>query len=145
MIRRDIASVAVVIGLIVIAFNAASHQAKEAAFIGPPAPPVITCKDDWHKCEDNSDLVNHYGGMRSAKFDCRKRADDLAKYGTPEWPFIEFGAFWPGTDHVTKGIARLQEGDAKFQNGFGAMVRSRVTCVYDLAKKQVINVTIDAR
>ena len=47
--------------------------------------------------------------------------------------------------YVAKGVARLQEGDAKFQNGFGAMVRSRVTCVYDLAKKQVINVTIDAR
>ena len=50
-----------------------------------------------------------------------------------------------GKDYIAKGVARLQEGDAKFQNGFGAMVRSRVTCVYDLAKKQVINVTIEAR
>ena len=30
----------------------------------------------------------------------------------------------------------------KFQNGVGAMVRSRVTCQYDLRTKEVVSVSI---
>jgi hypothetical protein len=138
-------SAVVVVGLIAVALSYGSEDAKKAAFIGPPAPRVTVCKDDWRKCADNSDLINQYGEISTVKNDCRRHADDLAKYGKPEWPWIAFGRYWGGTDYVAKGIARLQEDDAEFQNGFGAMVRSRVTCTYDLAKQQVINVTIKQR
>ena len=38
----------------------------------------------------------------------------------------------------------LVERDAQFQNGFGAMVHSRVECTYDLAGKKVIDIKITA-
>jgi len=37
------------------------------------------------------------------------------------------------------------EPDAQFQNGFGAMAHSRVTCTYDLRAGKVIDVAITRR
>jgi hypothetical protein len=56
-----------------------------------------------------------------------------------------FSSFNSGTNYSSTGIATLIESDAKFQNGFGAMVRSRVVCQYDLRTKKVINVSISDR
>ena len=64
--------------------------------VGPPNP----CIKDWSKCSSNSDMANNYDGWSSAKSACKRQANDQAKYGEPEWPWIAFGGFWPGTDYV---------------------------------------------
>jgi len=93
------------------------------------------CNDDWRKCADNTMLANSlnpiYGHARAA---CRIAADAQAKYGTPVWPWIKFSSYRYGIDYITTGNAVLIENDAQFQNGFGAMVHSRVICTYDMNK-----------
>jgi hypothetical protein len=106
---------------------------------------ISACRDDWQKCTDNEQLVNNYRDYTDAKVSCKMRANDMARYGTPEWPWGIFGTFYSGSDYVKTGKVRLVEDDAKFSNGFGAMVRSRVNCLYDLRSKSVIDVSINAR
>lgn len=89
--------------------------------------------------------MNHYSGWTKVQVSCKEQANSQASYGTPEWPWIPFGSFLDGTDYVTSGTAVAIERDAQFQNGFGAMVHSRVTCLYDLAADKVMSVTISPR
>jgi len=108
---------------------------------GKPTPAAPSCKSDWTKCADNSDIVNNYSGMSAAQVDCKLQAEDHATYGTPEWPWLPFSHFYPGTNY-SAGIATLIEPKAKFQNGFGAMAHSRVVCIYDLRTKKVLSINI---
>lgn len=103
------------------------------------------CVSDWAQCADNSDMANHYSNWSSAQTACKYEAADRAKYGTPEWPWFAFSSFYPGANYSTTGVAALIEPDAKFQNAFGAMARSRVICQYDLRTKKVIDVAISPR
>lgn len=101
------------------------------------------CRQDWSRCADNSDVANKYSGWFDVKWDCKRAAENQAKYGDPEWPsYGAFGSFMRGKDYVEKGIATAIETDAKFQNGFGAKVRVRVICTYDLRSKTVLSVNI---
>lgn len=108
-------------------------------------PPASACASDWTKCADNADLVNHYDGWTSVQSRCEIAAEGEARYGTPKWPMLPFETFLPGNDYVQKGVAVAIENGAQFQNGFGAMVHAKVTCVYDLNTKQVMNVNIVPR
>lgn len=103
------------------------------------------CQSDWTKCADNADIVNHYSRYSNAQVACKLEANKRARYGTPVWPWLAFSSFRVGSDYVKTGTAILIEPDAQFQNGFGAMVHSRVTCVYDLRAGQVLNVDITER
>ena len=67
-------------------------------------------------------------------------ANNQARYSDPTWPWLSFGSFYGGKEYVTSGIAIVIEPDAKFQNGFGAMVGSRVMCTYDFRNEKVISV-----
>jgi hypothetical protein len=117
-------------------------SAPTATAPAAPVKPASPCKTDWSKCADNADIANNFEGYSSAGRACRRQAEDMAKFGTPEWPWFAFGSFYPGP--IT-GIVTLIEPDAKFQNGFGAMARSRVVCKYDLRSKTVIDVTVSTR
>jgi hypothetical protein len=109
----------------------------------PNAPP--SCKSDWKKCTDNAELVNNYSKWFNAQFECKQQALKQALYGTPIFPSLYFFSnFFPGTNYITTGTATLIEPDAQFQNGFGAMVHSTVTCTYDLRGERVVNVEISA-
>jgi DNA-directed RNA polymerase subunit RPC12/RpoP len=101
-----------------------------------------TCISDWRGCSDNADLIKRYNGIGDARFSCKKAAENSAKYGSPQWPFLSFGTFYDGDRYVKTGLAVLLEEKAQFSNGFGAMVHSAVTCTYDLNQKKVINVSI---
>jgi hypothetical protein len=52
--------------------------------------------------------------------------NEMAKYGTPEWPWLKFGRFLKGDDFPRTGVISLVEKDAKFSNAFGAMVHVTV-------------------
>jgi hypothetical protein len=103
------------------------------------------CHNDWRQCADNEQLVNEWSGWTMVQVRCKSAANDRAKYGDPEWPWLPFGSFFKGKDYVAKGKAVAVEPDAKFQNGFGAKLRVRVTCFYDLAGEKVENVLITER
>ena len=89
-------------------------------------------------------MANNFSGWSRVKVDCKYEANDRAKHGSPEWPWLMFSSFFPGNDY-SSGTVTLIEPDAKFQNGFGAKVRSRVACKYDLRAKKVIDVSISER
>jgi hypothetical protein len=104
---------------------------------------VTNCTADWHKCSDNSDLVNNYNGVMHAQTSCHHEADKLAKYGTPKWPFLSsFSTFRTGDDYPKTGTIVLIEKDAQFSNAFGAMVHSRVECTYDLSHNKIVDISI---
>jgi hypothetical protein len=109
-------------------------------------PRLRACKDNWHLCADNSEMANNYSGWIHAQNACEEGATALAKYGTPAWPHSwmpNFNTFRNGSDYKETGQAVLVERNAQFQNGFGAMMHSTVTCIYDLAARKVIDVTIE--
>lgn len=101
-----------------------------------------TCKTDWHLCADNSDLINNFTDISRGQVSCKMEAEKLAKYGTPKWPWLSFSTFYRGKEYVQTGIAILVEKDAQFQNGFGAMVHSTVTCKYDLKSQTVLDAVV---
>jgi hypothetical protein len=90
-------------------------------------------------------MANHYSGWHDAAVKCKRAATDQAQYGTPSWRWFSFSTFYSGDTYVAKGIATLVEPDAQFQNGFGAMVHSRVTCNFDLRTEEVTGVSIMPR
>jgi hypothetical protein len=104
-----------------------------------------SCRSDWTKCVDNEQLVNQYSDWSLVQVRCKRAANDRAKYGSPDWPWLPFGSFYKGNNYVTSGVAVAIEPDAQFSNGFGAKVHSRVTCTYDLRTKRVSNVDISPR
>jgi hypothetical protein len=113
-----------------------------------------SCRNDWHQCKDNAQLVNNNSSFADILYDgpnykCQRAANNMAQYGTPIWPSgwlsYPFGSFYPGTNYITSGRAILIEPDTQFQNMYGAMVHSRVECIYDLRAQRVINVDISPR
>lgn len=100
------------------------------------------------RCSDNEDLVNNYSGWLDVQVSCKLQANEQAKYGTPDWGgWLKptFGTFLKGSDYVKDGIVVAIDSDVKFQNGFGAMVRSQVRCTYNLRTKRVTDLVITAR
>ena len=109
-------------------------------------PESPSCKTDWTLCADNAEVANKYSKWFDAQFECKQAATKQARYGTPVFPSLYFfSTFLRGNDYVTTGQATLIEPEAQFQNGFGAMVHSRVTCAYDLRAQRVLSVDISAR
>jgi hypothetical protein len=108
--------------------------------------PASPCRSDWSRCTDNADLVNNYSQIDHAQFDCKREAAQRAKYGDPKFlSLYYFSTFYKGDQYPKTGKATLVEKDAQFQNAFGAMVHSEVTCIYDLRAKQVLSVEISPR
>jgi DNA-directed RNA polymerase subunit RPC12/RpoP len=140
-------AIALIGGLIAIGSSEDStKKAKEAA--NP------TCVSNWHLCKDSADFVDHFNGKMGDHDDwdwngigiqCKDAAEAEARYGSPVWPSMSFGHYHAGDDYVRSGVAVAFEPDAQFQNGFGAMVHSHVTCQYDLSAGKVLNVDVDQK
>ncbi|MFT8334701.1 MAG: hypothetical protein ABF628_00835 [Acetobacter orientalis] len=105
-----------------------------------------TCKQDWHKCKDNSDMANNYMNNNEARAACEMASEKNAEYGTPEFPGFwsggAFGSYKLGNDAPKTGAIQLIEKNAKFQNQFGAMVHSTVLCNYDFKSQKVVDLQI---
>ncbi|QAU44200.1 hypothetical protein [Bradyrhizobium guangzhouense] len=105
--------------------------------------PSGSCKTDWRRCSSNAELVNSFDDIGYGSVSCLYAAKKLAKYGTPSFPFLSFSDFRSDSDFVRTGVATLVEPNAEFQNGFGAMAHTIVTCKYDLASHRVVDLSID--
>lgn len=101
------------------------------------------CNRNWKLCKDNADLINHYGNLTAElSVQCKDAAEHAARFGTPEFPWLAFGSFRKGKKYVETGVVEAIEPDAKFQNGFGAMVHSTAICTYDLNLKKAVDIKI---
>lgn len=113
--------------------------------VGDVTATAPSCKTDWSLCTDNLDLANNYLVNSTAPFECKQEAIARAKYGDPKFPWAyPFSTFHVGDQYPKTGIAILIEKEAQYQNGFGAMVHSEVTCTYDLRAKRVVDINIAA-
>jgi hypothetical protein len=123
-----------------------AEQARaEAAAAAKAEAAKEACRSNWASCADNSQIANNYRGWDLAKVRCKREAESRARFGTPVWPWLSFSTYRSGTDYVKTGIGVLIEPDAQFQNGFGAMVHTKVTCSYSLVLEQVTNIDIFQR
>ena len=107
-------------------------------------PQQADCASNWRLCSNNAALVNHSTEITHAESSCKIEAEKLAKYGSPKWPWVAFGHFYNDDSAAKNGTITLIEPDAQFQNGFGAMAHSTVTCTYNLNTKLVTNVAVGA-
>ena len=103
------------------------------------SPP--SCENNWRLCSDNADMARNYDQWTDAEARCKIKAEQSARYGTPVWPWLAFGMFLAGNDYKS-GHVTLIEPDAQFQNMFGALVHSTVTCHYDMEKESVTRIDI---
>ncbi len=111
----------------------------------PVDPHTAECRQDFHKCSDNADMINNYSKMFDAKYDCKEALSKSVKYGTPEWSWIPFGSFYRGDDYVRTGLVKIVDKDVKIQNIFGAKVNSIVECWYDFNKQSALIVNASNR
>ena len=100
------------------------------------------CKKDWKLCVDNAMLINNYSGMSKVKAACKIEANSRAKFGSPEWSWVTFGTYYVGNRYVKSGLVEVVDNTVKFQNGFGAMKKSKVNCVYDLKNDRITALSI---
>ena len=109
----------------------------------PTTPTKPSCKSDWRRCIDNTELVNNFEGIWGIKYDCRDQANKLAKYGDPKWPsYGYFGSYFANEHFLPSKRITLIEKDAQYQNGFGAFRHVGVRCVYDLEGGRVVSVNL---
>ena len=99
------------------------------------------CREDWSVCVDNEELIDDYRGIWSAKWECKRVANNRSRFGDIKFSGIPFGAFLNGDDYPKTGTIRLFEVGAEVPNAFGGYVRRRVGCTYDLKTEKVINIT----
>ena len=133
-----------VFGLIVVALYALGSNDGGSSKSGQSkqAKPETGCRHDWHRCSDNGDFVENSGRWVDVQVGCKIEAENRARYGSPKWPWLAFSSYIPGSDYIKTGRVIAVEKDAQFQNGFGAMVHSRVVCHYDLNTGKVADIAI---
>ena len=101
------------------------------------------CEYFWEQCKDNTEFMNvNQSILTRIQVDCKFEANDLAKFGTPEWPWVPFGSYYNDDSIKNDATITLVESDVKFSNGFGAMVKSEVYCTYDLKNDEIIYLDI---
>lgn len=89
------------------------------------------CHDDITLCKDNTDVIKNFKNIPYAKSMCKKAAIEQAKWGTPQWGDDIFNYYSPGTDFPKSKIVEITDRNAKFSNGFGAMSRVTIDCIYN--------------
>ncbi len=93
-----------------------------------------TCVSDYAKCADNEELVNKHQSRDhvSISIECAQEAKKIARYGTPELPFLAFHRYSTGRAFIDSGTATLIEPDASYKNGFNASQNVTAICTYNL-------------
>lgn len=87
-------------------------------------------------------MANNWRGWRDVQWQCRQAAEKRARYAT-EWSWTPFKTFSRGDDYPKTGRVVAIDSDVKFQNGFGAMERVRLTCLHDLRSGETVRIDIE--
>jgi hypothetical protein len=125
---------ALVVGFFVIVFAIAYIEVRAVH---------AACRNDWHQCKSNTELVEFWDGIDDARAACRAAAYDMAKYGTPDLPWSAFRTYHPNQDPQTLGKALLYETEARVRNVFGTMKKTTLVCHDNLAEKKVVDLYDD--
>ena len=104
-----------------------------------------TCRDNYTVCASQDQLVETYKRMNEARSDCKREAQKLARYGDAQLPSLPFLSYFPPESSINTGKISLVENEARYQNGFGAMQHTIVTCIYDLDARDVVEVAAVAK
>jgi hypothetical protein len=102
------------------------------------------CKRDWQACADNGDYINIHGAP-SSKYSCKSEAEKYAK-GEVDWGgwlTPNFGSYRTGKSIHTDGTIILIDDAAKFQNGFGAMLKTTTYCQINVRTNNIVQVFFD--
>lgn len=97
------------------------------------------CGEDWQKCRDNEQLVNHYDNYDDVRSACKTSAEKMNVFGDIDWPLVPFGVYYTGKSYIETGIVLLSETEAKVPNAFGTPVKRPMECTYDLKAKKVLS------
>lgn len=116
---------------------AKAHPVEAAIATVPEPPPAPSCSNDWKLCIDNAAMINEWNGLSLVQIKCKYAANDIAKYGHPDWSWFPFTNFMPGNDYPSTGMVTLIDRDVRFSNGFGAMTKVTAVCVYNLKLNKV--------
>jgi hypothetical protein len=118
--------------------------ADQIAFNPILSPPDHeACKTDWRRCADNTELFENYREISQIRGACKTEAENRARFGTPEWPWMPFSTYRViPTARMTRGIVWLAENNAKFSNQFGAMEKVTIECKYDLETRSIKDISI---
>jgi hypothetical protein len=121
---------------------AAGENAKNVAVSA--AVYEAACKRDWQACADNGDYINIHGGP-SSKYQCKSKAENYAK-GEVDWGgwlSPNFGSYRTGKSIHTDGTILLIDDVAKFQNSFGAMLKTTTYCEINVRTNKITQVYFD--
>ena len=121
-------------------FNTKDHVDERKVEAEPKTP---SCETDWKACADNAEVVNKNWKALLAVYKCKDKANEMAKFGQPQWPWHSFAYFTRGKSYLEGSLILLVDKDVKFQNGFGVYGKVTVRCLFDLKSDSVIDVTID--
>ena len=131
--------VAFIVGGVII-FGESPEKSDEADSQSSSAP---TCEEDYTACATLQEAIDNNDRIKiTAASRCKIAAEDAAKYGEPEWPWLTFSAARRSQSDLADGRVALVETDAKFQNGFGAMKKVVVVCHYDLIGNEVTKLNV---
>ena len=104
-----------------------------------------TCRDNYTVCASQDQLVETYKRMNEARSDCKREAQKLARYGDAQLPSLPFLSYLTTESSIDTGKISLVENEARYQNGFGAMQHTIVTCIYDLDAREIVEVSAIAK
>jgi hypothetical protein len=110
---------------------------------GEPATAAETaCYQGWHQCKDNASVLhsNMYGKIA---VECKAAVENRVPFAGISWPWLPFQSYIPGDSYLQTGRAEVLERNLPIPNGFGAMRKSQVFCVYDLNAGKVVDVKIN--
>jgi len=110
-----------------------------------PVAASLTCRDNYTVCASQDQLVENYKRMNEARSDCRREAQKLARYGDAQLPSLPFLSYLTTESSIDTGKISLVENEARYQNGFGAMQHTIVTCIYDLDAREIVEVSAVAK
>jgi hypothetical protein len=130
---------AAIVFFIVVALYLA-HVGQVAEVLKQATVGDKACHRNWKLCKDNKDLVDNNDAMLVATSSCKAAAEQRARYGAPQWPWMAFSNFPAGDDFPKRGMLVLNEPDAQFPNQDGAMQHARVRCIYSLETMSVADV-----
>jgi len=102
------------------------------------------CKRDWQACADNGDYINIHGAP-SSKYSCKSEAEKYAK-GEVDWGgwlTPNFGSYRTGKSIHKDGTIILIDDVAKFQNSFGAMLKTTTYCKINVRTNKLVQVFFD--
>src|SRR5437868_10914846 len=108
--KSSAAGIGCLVIIVVIGALAAIGSGSSGTSSSTQAP---SCRTDWARCTDNTDLANNYSRWFNIAVDCKHEANNRAQYGDV-WPWLAFGSFYKGNGYITSGIAVAIEPDAQF-------------------------------